>query len=317
VRNDPNASSVPRRRALRLGAVAAAFGLSLAGLAFTSACATESPAARPPATDGPGAGPRPPAAAATGGPEQGTTAPEPGGPAPGSAAPPVGRGEGPAGRRPAAALWLDGERVEVRWIDGDSLRIRSGAHRGRIVRLQGYNTLESYGPVHRWGAWTPLELLAIARASTAAAAAGEWRCTTRGAEDRYQRLLLACPDAAEALARQGLAMAYAIGGPAETRTLSAQEEARRAGAGMWAKGAPGRVVTSLHSADEAEGGVGEVYDRVLEVATGRAREVRHALRYRTCEEVCHGEGPDLTCMTYVPFASRYRDRPPCLRGAAR
>jgi endonuclease YncB( thermonuclease family) len=210
---------------------------------------------------------------------------------------------------------LDGERVEVRWVDGDSLRIRTGVHRGRSARVQGYNSLESYGPVHRWGSWTAEELLAIARSAKAAASAGEWRCTTQGAQDRYQRLLVDCPDAAEALVRRGLAMAYAVGRPADPRTLAAQEEARRAGAGMWAKGAPRRVLTSLHSLDEAEPGAAEVRDRVVDVPTGRAREVRHASRYGTCEERCRGEGPDRTCMTYVPFARRYRDPPACLRAA--
>jgi hypothetical protein len=120
---------------------------------------------------------------------------------------------------------------------------------------------------------------------------------------------------AEAVGAALLAMAYAVGRPADPRTLAAQEEARRAGAGMWAKGAPRRVLTSLHSLDEAEPGAAEVHDRVVDVATGRAREVRHASRYGTCEERCRGEGPDRTCMTYVPFARRYRDPPACLRAA--
>ena len=288
--------SRPRvRHRLRTSALAALGVLATAGLSSAAACATEPSAARPP---GPAATVAVPLQEPSGG----------------------RRSEGSlaaAGPGPAPAVVLDGERVEVRWIDGDSLRIRTGVHRGRSARVRGYNSLESYGPVHRWGDWTAEELLAIARSATAAAAAGEWRCTTQGARDRYQRLLVDCPDAAAALVRRGLAMAYAVGGPADARTLAAQEEARRAGAGMWAKGAPRLVVTSLHSLDEAEGGATEVYDRVVEVATGRAREVRHATRYRTCEERCRGEGPDRTCMTYVPFADRYRGRPACLRDSPR
>jgi len=40
----------------------------------------------------------------------------------------------------------------------------------------------------------------------------------------------------------------------------------------------------------------------------------HHRVYRPCEEVCVGEGAERACMTYVPFARRYRDRPACLRG---
>jgi endonuclease YncB( thermonuclease family) len=218
-----------------------------------------------------------------------------------------------SGGRPPATLLLDGERTEVRWTDGDSFRVLSGPHQGRGTRLQGYNTLEAFGPVHRWGGWTREELYALARSSAGLAASREWRCTSSGEEDRYHRLLVDCPEAAETLIRRGHAMAYSLAGPAPLSLLSAQEEARRSGAGMWAKGTPDHLLASVHAAGEA-GLEGEVaYDRLVDARTGEARKVVHAGRYRTCQEVCRGEGGDRSCMTYVPFEIRYRNRPACLR----
>ena len=47
-------------------------------------------------------------------------------------------------------------------------------------------------------------------------------------------------------------------------------------------------------------------------ATRGARVRHHQASYRTCQEVCVGEGPVASCMVYVPFERRYRDRPACL-----
>ena len=231
---------------------------------------------------------------------------------PDPAAPPP---RGAPGGAQAATVILDGAPTRVRWTDGDSFRVLSGPHRGRRTRLQGFNALEAYGPVHRWGGWTPAELLAVARGATRAAAAGRWTCTTGAGDDRYERLLVDCPDAALALVGAGLALAYAMEGASPAALLAAQAEARRAGAGMWAKGTPARVVTSLHAAGEPGLEAGRAYDRVVDAATGEARAVRHARRYRECEEACRGEGADRTCMVYVPYERRYRDRPACLRRA--
>src|SRR5512132_239146 len=98
---------------------------------------------------------------------------------------------------------VDGEVGHVRWIDGDTFRWVDGARAGTSARLEGYNTLESYGPVHRWGGWRREELLAIARDATRMAGAATWRCTTRGRLDRYRRLLVACPDLARTLVGSG------------------------------------------------------------------------------------------------------------------
>ena len=48
---------------------------------------------------------------------------------------------------------IDDTYHDVSWSDGDSFGITSGRMRGQRVRLLGYNTLESYGPVHKWGDW--------------------------------------------------------------------------------------------------------------------------------------------------------------------
>ena len=50
---------------------------------------------------------------------------------------------------------LRGKGIPVLWNDGDTFILLAGPFKGKTARLVGYNTLESYGPVHRWGEWTP------------------------------------------------------------------------------------------------------------------------------------------------------------------
>lgn len=214
-------------------------------------------------------------------------------------------------RHPAAAVLLDGTATDVRWTDGDTFRILSGPLRGRSARLEGYNALETYGPVHRWGAWSSAELLENGRAAARLPPTATWRCASRGDSDRYGRLLVSCPALAAELVRRGLAMAYAVGGPADPGLLAVQREAQRRGAGMWARGVPGAIVTSVHSARE---GLRPAYDRVVDTATGATSQRRHRASYATCQLVCVGAGADRSCMRYVPFERRYRGRPWCLRG---
>src|SRR5512143_2506334 len=133
---------------------------------------------------------------------------------------------------------LSGERVPVRWVDGDTFRIEGGRFGGRAARLAGVNALETFGPVHRIGAMGGAELLALARATAPVAAARAWRCEADGAADRYGRLLVSCPDAAEALVREGHAMVYAVDGAPDRRLLAVQRAAQAARAGMWARGVP-------------------------------------------------------------------------------
>lgn len=219
-------------------------------------------------------------------------------------------GSADGARRPRVTL--DGEPRAVRWIDGDTFRVLEGREMGRSARIAGCNALESYGPVHRWGAWRPEELLAVAREATAVARAGEWRCTTREGEDRHRRLLVSCPDLARALVEAGLAMVFAVGEPPDPALLEAQRSAQRRGAGMWLRGVPPRLPSSLHSADEP-GLEGGAYDRIVDARSGETEARRHGRAYRVCQEVCVGRGGDRACMRYVPFERRHRDRPACLR----
>ena len=48
-------------------------------------------------------------------------------------------------------VFLDGLKTRVVWNDGDSFRVIRGPHNEMRARMAGYNTLESYGPVHFWG----------------------------------------------------------------------------------------------------------------------------------------------------------------------
>lgn len=212
------------------------------------------------------------------------------------------------------AITLNGEATAVRWTDGDSFSIQSGPHARKGTRLTGYNTLEAYGPVHQWGAWTPQELYVLAKASSKVAAAKPWVCTTDGKEDGYHRLLVHCPELAVHMAREGHGLAYAVDGEAAApEVLAAQAEAMKAGRGMWAKGATLGVVTSLHSLNEDGPGDTEAYNRVVDTRTGQALKRAHRDTYETCQRVCLATDGQQSCMVYVPFKKRYRDQPECLK----
>src|SRR5512137_325043 len=86
--------------------------------------------------------------------------------------PAAGKAHGAAG-----TVVLDGQVTEVRWTDGDSFKVLSGPLQGFGTRLQGYNTLETFGPVHRIGTLGPAELETIARSSAPLLAGTAWRCT--------------------------------------------------------------------------------------------------------------------------------------------
>lgn len=210
------------------------------------------------------------------------------------------------------SIVLNGERTEVRWTDGDSFNFKSGPHKGKGTRLQGYNTLEAFGPVHRWGTWTAKELYGIAKGASKVAASEEWECTTDGKEDGYRRLLIDCPKLTETMILKGVAMPYSVEGGAKPQLLEAMKQAQAAKAGMWEKGVAKGIVTSVHSWGE-EGQRGDPYNRVLNTGTGKAEVRKHQKRYDTCEEVCEETDGDTSCMVYVPFENRYRDQPKCLR----
>ncbi len=217
------------------------------------------------------------------------------------------------GRPTRANILLGGGWAEVRWTDGDTFRVLTGRLAGRTARLAGVNALESFGPVHRWGGLPGAFYLALAKQSAAVAAAASIRCETEGRPDAYGRLLVTCPEVAESLVRAGHAMVFAVDAPPDRRLVALQRDAQRLGIGMWTGGAPPLVPTSLHSADEPDLGPGGAYDRVADTRTGETVARPHRSVYRSCQEVCVGDGDGRACMTYVPFARRYRDRPACLR----
>lgn len=207
---------------------------------------------------------------------------------------------------------LNGERTSVRWSDGDSFTFTSGRYGGQGTRMVGYNTLEAYGPVHRWGGWSREELFDVAKQGAGVAASREWECTTTGDEDTYHRVLVDCPTLAREMALRGVGMAYAVNGVPPVLVLDAMHQAQRARRGMWAKGVPRGVVTSLHSMSENDGRYQKSSNRVVDTRTGEAPLVKHTDAYQTCQEVClSAEG---SCMVYVPFEQRYQDQPPCLVG---
>lgn len=215
----------------------------------------------------------------------------------------------------AATLILNDEKIDVVWTDGDSFKIKSGEHKGSGTRLQRYNTLEAFGPVHSWGTWTPRELYDIAKASSSVAASQEWKCTTDGKVDGYKRLLIDCPEAAKEMVRQGHAMVYAVENlKPDAELLAIQKEAQAKKVGIWAKGVTKGIITSLHSlGEDGPEADGESYNRVVDTRTGEALVRKHKDTYETCQSVCEKTDGDQSCMIYVPFKRRYGGKPDCLR----
>ncbi len=206
-------------------------------------------------------------------------------------------------------ILLDGRVVTVRWGDGDTFSLRSLTGKRKNARLAGFNALESYGPVHRWGDWTHAELYQLAKAAGEVAAARGWTCATLPGGGGYGRLLVDCPDLERTLIQKGLAHIFSIKGPGEPDLVALQIDAQKNGAGIWAKGVPAGLVTSLHSADERSDRR-QAYDRVVNTQTGEAPAVQHTKNYEVCQEVCHQQ----SCMIYVPYRMRYgAKRATCLR----
>ncbi len=205
---------------------------------------------------------------------------------------------------------LDGTRVRVTWSDGDSFRVLRGPRKGQRARLAGYNTLESYGPVHFWGEASGAQLYALARRATSLARSKPWACSTvPGAAGGYGRKLVRCPAAAAELVRAGLAHVFAVDHPPDAGLLRLQAAAQAARLGLWKRGIPAEIVTSLHSADEHKAR-GKAYNRVCDTRSGRAGRVHHDRTFKPCQAWCAGG----SCMIYVPYDRRYgRARPACLR----
>jgi len=186
--------------------------------------------------------------------------------------------------------YVNGRLVPVRFNDGDSFRIFAGEYNNRQCRLGGFNTLESFGPVHQWGGFHPYELFVNAKQATNHGKHGTWHCTTDGSLDVYGRVLLDCPDLAVSQIRNGFAHAMNVDDtPSRPEYLRAQHEAIRERAGMWAHGVPEFVLTSLHSNDEDPERTDPSYNRLVSSRDGHSEKWEHENNYGECEWVCYQE----------------------------
>ncbi|MGB0639522.1 MAG: thermonuclease family protein [Myxococcota bacterium] len=195
---------------------------------------------------------------------------------------------------------LDGKATQVQWDDGDTFFV---PHSRTKARLDGYNTLESYGAVHRIGdTENEHALFGTAKAATELAKSQSWVCATQDGDGGYGRVRVDCPELRKAMLTQGLAHPFSVSGPAPEADLQAQQVAINARVGIWSQGAPEGLVTSLHSITEKEGAT-ESYNRILDVKTGEASKRVHSNTYEACTWVCpEGQG---SCMLYVPYKERY------------
>ncbi len=187
-----------------------------------------------------------------------------------------------------ARVFVNGVPVPVYFNDGDTFRILDGPLANSPCRLAGFNTLESYGPVHQWGNFHPSELYHNAKMATYNGRRGVWHCTTDGERDGYGRLLTHCPDLAVDQIRRGFAHAMEVEGFSPPEYLRAQQEAIRARRGMWAHGVPDFVLTSLHSASEDRTRPNH-YNRMVSVRDGHSEQWLHNDDYGECEWICSTE----------------------------
>ncbi|MCA9513910.1 MAG: thermonuclease family protein [Myxococcales bacterium] len=213
-------------------------------------------------------------------------------------------------------ILLDGAVERVNWNDGDSFRITKGAREGQKARLVGYNTLESYGPVHFWGGFNGWELYRTHKAATALAKSQQWVCSSNGTADGYGRILVDCPELRKTLVAEGLAHVYQIEGDADPELLAIQMKAQNERKGMWAKGIPQAIITSVHSIDEKDPDHPdekrtESYNRLCDTRTGKTYAFKHSAVLKPCDVFCK----DGSCMVYVPFDHRYgKHKVACLKG---
>lgn len=206
-------------------------------------------------------------------------------------------------------ITIDGEKAAVYFNDGDTFKILDGKFKKSSVRVAGFNTLETYGPVHSWSKNSPTYLLDMANQATKLAQEGGWNCTLEPGQDFYGRLLATCDDLAFALLSQGLAHAYSINkSPASKSYIAKQKAAQKKKLGMWKGGVPSFIIASLHSTDE---GAKKTYNRMISTKDGHTERWQHDDSYGTCENVCLEQ--DESCMIYVPFGQRYgKNKPKCL-----
>ncbi len=184
-------------------------------------------------------------------------------------------------------VFLNGVPTAVSFNDGDTFRVIEGPLEGTRARLAGFNTLESHGPAHQWGDWSPKELYALAKMATLNARRGVWHCESKDMDrDGYGRALFFCPDLAQDQIRNGYALALTVDEkPAIPAFLAAQREAQLHRRGIWAKGIPTFVVTSIHSADEGFGD--RTYNRLVSTIDGHSEKWKHGDVYDECQHCCY------------------------------
>ena len=71
-----------------------------------------------------------------------------------------------AAAEPETLVILNKKATPVYFNDGDTFRALAGPFAGPSNRLAGFNTLESYGSVHRWGKFEAKELYNLAKIAT-------------------------------------------------------------------------------------------------------------------------------------------------------
>jgi len=223
-------------------------------------------------------------------------------------------GEDTLESKPITQVELGGDTLNVRWVDGDSF-ISTDKENGIRTRIIPFNTLESYGPVHRWGTWTPQELYQVAKAATAVARSKTWSCSyvSEGLsrkKDGNGRYLVECDGLAEELLSLGLAHLLIFKGNS-SKMVPIQQKAIEEKKGMWAKGVPSAILTSLHAVSEPRKNPAWLpYNRVGSTRTGYSLTVAHDTDYETCQEICMRG----SCLLYVPYDSRYGEgRAKCLK----
>jgi endonuclease YncB( thermonuclease family) len=193
----------------------------------------------------------------------------------------------PAEAQPVSMVLLNNRATPVFYNDGDTFRPLAGPMRQRSARLGGFNTLESYGRAHQWGGWTFKELYVIAKLGTLNARRGTWSCTADPTNlDGYGRILADCHDLATDQILTGLAHAMSIKGPAKRAYIEIQRKAIVARRGMWAKGVPPMIMTSLHSANERYDNTNN-YNRLVSALDGSSLKWYHQNVFDECETVCH------------------------------
>jgi endonuclease YncB( thermonuclease family) len=195
----------------------------------------------------------------------------------------------PAAAEPASRVFLNGVPAPVYFNDGDSFRVLGGKYVGTKARLAGFNTLESFGPVHQWGDWHAKELYFNAKEATYNAQRGVWHCESEDlSTDTYGRILWHCKDLAIDQIRRGLAHAMTVtADPSPPEFLAAQADAIKNRRGMWAHGVPDFILTSTHSTSEGGGRDGRTYNRLVSTKDGHSEKWQHADAYGECEKVCH------------------------------